>query len=296
MSATARVYSPSGKTGNSFLFMPPLGFAAGVIMGGIYAYINVYNPLLILQGIATFLLGYGLSQVLIKGAKLSQCRSIPAAMAIGLLTAVVGIYVAWATFEYALIRKSVGEDISLLMPAYTDLLFDPALVWNTALGINEEGWFSIGKGAHVSGIFLAILWIGEILIVLGLVLFPLYAFVSNTLYCEACKVWCNESKDLARFEPAPSDALTQRLKDGDLTAIAELTPHAGTDNSPFIRIDSQRCQSCGNTATFQASQVTFTQEKDGKWNTVDKQLSGNVLYSEAELAKLTESLARPKPS
>lgn len=296
MASQAREYVPSGKPGNGLLALPVVGLVSAVVLGLLYGYINVYNPLVYVQVFATLFFGAGVGLALLKAIEFSKCRSVGAVVGIGALCGLVALYAGWTTFEYALINKSLPAGES--SPTFIKLFTAPSAVWNIAWNINEDGWFTLFRSrTHVSGMILTLFWIVEAALVVGVtVLIPL-GYVRGTVFCEDCNVWCKEKKDLARFGLARSQEVKQRLCDGDLTALGELPEQEAGAHKPYIRVDSQRCDKCQATAAFTASQITPEKDKDGKWEEKSEELAGPVLYTDEDMAKLAEILGnRKKPS
>jgi len=288
-----QVYSPSGKLGNGLLLMPIVGVACAAVLGVAYGYINNYNPLVYIQAIATVFYGLGIGYALAKAIEWSKCRSAGATFAIAAATGFFALYAAWVAFEYALISRSLsaGEE----GPTLFQLFSSPGVVWSVAWEINETGWFTLFRSkTQLSGIILTLFWIVEAAIIVGATVIIPLGFVREHVFCEDCSVWCKEKKDLARFGLARSSGVKQRLTEGDLTALGELPTEKVLLHQPYIRVDSQRCEQCNNTAAFTAKEVTPEQDKEGKWEEKEKELAGPVLYTDDDMVKLAEILGRKK--
>lgn len=289
----AQVYAPSGKLGNGLLLMPLVGIACAAVLGFAYGYINIYNPLIYIQAIGTLLYGLGVGYALAKAVEWSKCRSAGATFVVSAAAGLFALYAAWVTFEYALISRSLstGEE----GPTLFQLFSSPSAVWGIAWEINETGWFTLFRSkTQLSGIILTLFWIVEAAIIVGATVIIPLGFVREHVFCEDCSVWCKEKKDLARFGLARSSGVKQRLTDGDLTALGELPVDEAIANTPYIRVDSQRCEQCDSTAAFTAKEITHEQDKEGNWKEKEKELAGPVLYNDDDMVKLAEILSRKK--
>jgi len=288
-----QVYAPSGKLGNGLLLMPIAGVASAAVLGIVYGYINNYNPLIYVQFFVTLFYGAGVGYALSKAVEWSKCRSAGATFAISAATGLFALYAAWVGFEYALINRSLSPGET--GPTLFELFSSPRAVWNIAWEINETGWFTLFRSkTHLSGIVLTLLWVVEAAIIVGVTVFIPLGFVREHVFCEDCNVWCTEKKDLARFGPPRSSGVRQRLTDGDLTALGELSAEKILLHQPYIRVDSQRCEQCNSTAAFTAKEITPEQDKEGKWSDKEKELAGPVLYTDDDMVQLAEILGRKK--
>ena len=281
----AQVYKESGRLGNSLVVIPMISIPAITVMGFIYGYIDVYNPA---EKIAVLLpFGYGalagwcVQRAAIRG----KCRSRLVLGGLATLAGLLALYVAWVVFIYALLQRFQTTP----GPSLYNIIVAPDLLWRIINRVNQSGWFST-SGSTPTGWELWSFWIGEAITIVGFTtIFPLWTF--NRVFCEDCNHWCQEHKDLARFKDKLDSTQSARLKGGDLKVLADI-PTTTRGVYPFLRLDSQRCHGCNNTATFQVSRVTGLKNKNGKITDSAKVLTKNYLLTSTDLQEFQEALAK----
>ena len=141
---------------------------AAVILAIVYAYSDVHSPVAVLIPFL-FLIGltFGVGWLVSRLGYAGNCRNTNFLRVVGLVCGLVALYVSWAAFEYALLRRVGGESELMLL----DMVFSPLLVWDTAGIINSDGWYSVGDFTP-SGIVLWGLW--------GVVLYEVNGLVFKT--------------------------------------------------------------------------------------------------------------------
>lgn len=288
----ASAYTPSGKLGNGLLLMPLVGVVSAAVLGVVYGYVNVYNPLIYVQVLGTMFYAAGIGYPLLKAAEWSKCRSVGATVLISGVTGLIALYTAWVAFEHALIGRWGSSGTT---PTLLQLFSSPSSVWDIAWSINDTGWFTLFRSkTNLSGIILTLFWIAEAAVVIGITVVIPLGFVRGRVFCEDCNVWCNERKDLARFGLTSNPEVKKRLAAGDLAALGELPTEEVLLHQPYIRVDSQRCEGCNATAAFSATEVKPEQNKEGKWEDKTEELAGPLLYTDDDMVKLAEILGRKK--
>ena len=281
----ASVYKPSGESGNAMVLVPMFAIPLSLIMGIVYAYISVYNPLI---GVISFLLPLGFGALfglgLTKAVSLAKCRNPRLVLLTCGAATVFVMYCVWASFIYVFL-----DHINAPVPL-TTVFLGPAGIFNTMSLIAVNGWYTV-KGTTPSGIVLWLFWVCEAGMIAYLAVTMPLNHVKETLFCEDCNDWCAAKKDLARYLPTGETAKNNRIKDGDLTVLAELTP--ATKTAPlYMRLDSQRCGKCSRTSTFQLSQISITKDKNGKPQEKVEKLTELVILTPESLTKLQDALVK----
>ena len=282
---SASVYKPSGESGNAVVLVPLFAIPLSLVMGIVYAYISVYNPLI---GVISFLLPLGFGALfgwgMTKAVSLAKCRNPQVVLLTCSLATVFVLYCVWAFFIYVFLDH-IGSPVPL-----TTVFPDAVGIFNTMSQIAVNGWYTV-KGTTPSGIVLWLFWVCEAGMIAYLAVSLPFNHVKETLFCEDCNVWCAAKKDLARYVPTSEKAKTERIKSGDLTVLADLKP--ATVTAPiYMRLDSQRCGKCSRTSTFQLSQITITTDKHGKPQEKAKKLTELVILTPESLAKLQEAMVK----
>ena len=159
-------YKPSGKFSPiSFVYLLLVCAIAMPILATIYAYLIWYIPFVYINFLITaglgFAIGIAVWQIVIK---LGKVRNYGLAILLALIAALAAYYFQWVVWTN-LVLTSSGEESQLLR-----LLSDPSYLSQLIGFINENGTWSF-KGAVVSGTFLTIIWIIELLIIIGVAIF-----------------------------------------------------------------------------------------------------------------------------
>lgn len=142
MGEKRQAYEPSGALGNVVL-MAGTGIVASLVCGFAYAFIDVYSPLVGYVSIL-FVLGFGFAVGTALGfaAKAAKCRNPGFLHGLAALTGLFAVYSSWVFFEFALITR-FGDGIPLA--GLIGLFLTPAAVWEIALNVNTEGWFTLSN-------------------------------------------------------------------------------------------------------------------------------------------------------
>lgn len=282
------VYKPSGKLGTALVLVPIAGLVSALVLGVVYGFINVYNPLIYIEVLATFFFGLILGMAVAHTAVFAKCRNPGVAGLLGVVLGSAGFYFGWAAFTYALIQRSTSAPGLTL----TGCLANPSLIWNFASVLAPTGWYTI-FGATPSGALLWVIWFVEAVIIIGASGFYAYTTIEEKVFCEACGGWCALKKDVARADGKKDLTLLPRLQSGDLAAMNELPPPKA--GSPaYFRLDHQLCEKCGNMGTYKIFEVTEEKDKDGKMESKEKELTGHVLLTAESVQQLGPLIARGK--
>ena len=159
-------YKPSGKFSPiSFVYLLLVCVIAMPILATIYAYLIWYIPFVYINFLITaglgFAIGIAVWQIVIK---LGKVRNYGLAILLALIAALAAYYFQWVVWTN-LVLISSDEESQLLR-----LLSNPSYLSQLIGFINESGTWSF-KGAVVSGTFLTIIWIIELLIIIGVAIF-----------------------------------------------------------------------------------------------------------------------------
>lgn len=289
------VYSHSGRLGAGLIVVPLVGIVAALVLGLVYAYIDVYSPIAGYVSIL-FVLGFAvaLGAAVSRAGAVAKVRSTGFMAAAGLLIGLLALYASWAGFEAALLSK--GDDAPADAPGYLDLLTRPVAVWRIAQLINETGWYSI-KSATPSGVLLWIFWGVEAAIVVGGAALIAPGGISDEVFCEGCDRWCAPAPRPANLGlPADAQVLDQATG-GDAAALdaLEALPTVAGDEQAHLQVVMKRCGACSDTASFQVKLITRSLDKEGKVNVETKDLTPQHLVDDAAYRRL-EALAAREPS
>jgi hypothetical protein len=195
----ATYYKPSNK----FSFSGFPHFLAGLLLlvpllGVAYAYLLWYIPLIYINLIVCLgfggVVGYLMSQIVQRG----KVRNKFIALSFGLIAGVFALYCQWVVWIDLVLNAGqnygndhIGITVSNISTNQTWMLFQaPSAVWAFIKAVNEVGTWGI-RGATVSGIFLAIIWAIEAIVIVGMAMvFPLAK--AGKPFCETGNEWANE--------------------------------------------------------------------------------------------------------
>ncbi len=277
------VYTHSGKMGNGPWSIPIAAVPVTLLASIAYGYACLYNPFVKLGVFITIGFGILIAYIVARAGKSAKCRSGACLMLMGLLCGVIAVYASWVVYLYGLMNRygSGAANVSLFQ-----LFLSPADVWTIVETINSRG-FKL-NGSTLSGLTLWLAWGTEALILIGFATAMPTTYMKSWVFCEPCNRWCAEKDDIARFGAPLSGDQTEKLKAGDLTVLANLQPYAG-GNTPHIRLNNRRCDTCGQTETV-AIQRYWYEEVKGKSNEKSEVLTQHILLDADALTSLQNAL------
>lgn len=281
-------YHHSGSMGTALFVVPAVGLIAGFVLAVAYAYADVYIPV---AGYVSFILtvafaaGVGWA-VSFAGVK-AKCRNVVVMRILGFAIGLIAVYFSWVAFMYVLATRDLGDDFNSSLGA---ILLRPDAVWHFAAAVGETGWYQL-RGGSVNGTFLWVTWAVEALIVVGIVTFMATMGITGRVFCERCGAWCRRGKHFMRLLIPHDKELFARVAEGNVEALAQM-PVAPADVSPYLRVDVDRCDTCPDTATWQAVLVTHQKNKQGKLEEKAHNVTARLLLSADGLKRLHDLAAR----
>lgn len=262
-------YQPSNK-------MPPAGILA-LLAGGmiaalalalVYIYAVWYIPFVYINFILCLGFGLGLGAVLAILVRAGKLRSPGAVGTLALLVGLVAVYLEWGVFLTLLFNsESTGSgadadtSTSFSFSLFADILAHPAAMWVAMQKINETGTWSL-KGSTPSGVFLAIIWVIEAVIILGGTYLMAKAQATEP-FSETSNEWATE-ETLPHPLTFAQDVATTRtaLESGQ---FHHLTPHTTAESeAPFARLKLHSAPNDPNCRYLTLENVTTTLDKKGK--------------------------------
>src|SRR5690606_11740140 len=139
--------------------------------------------------------------------KFGKVRNNALAAIFGVYAGLAALYFQWNGHIHSLFD---GAPISLL----------PDQIFSAMKAINEEGTWGLRSGGNITGIPLAIVWIVEAGIIVGMSAFLPYAMISNTPFCEHSRCWLDEEKTISTFEAFTQPAHVEAFKTRDLSPLS----------------------------------------------------------------------------
>jgi hypothetical protein len=270
------VYKHSGSVGAlAPVYVTALGLVTAGVLGVVYAYVINWIPFIYVTFLATLALGFGMGIAVGFAAKLGKVRNSIATVLFGFVFGAIALYVAWA-FD-PMVRF---DDVNHVFWNPADL--QEYIAWGY-----DNGFWTIGRGGaqagNVSGIFLALVWILEAGIIVGLAAMMAPGLINSQPFCELSGEWATKEEDVARLEFPEDDALLDRLLGGEVDAIGELC-RADPALAAYMRLDLSLCPQCADSNWLTINAVVHGVDKDGKKTTEVTALVTNLEITEQQVA------------
>ncbi|WP_271768445.1 hypothetical protein [Aquimarina algiphila] len=243
-------YKPSGKfSATSLLYFILLSCTAFPILGLVYAYCIWYIPFFYINFLITgafgFAIGYLINVFVIGKGKV---RNTMLAVILGILGGLIAMYFHWSVWTDLVINSGESYGTSRIGITVSNIKFlqvftlvtQPDVLFSLIGEINEVGVWGI-RNATVSGVFLTIIWIIELLAVIGISTLTSFPKAGEP-FCETNNNWFKESV-LPAFNHIPETSkMIADLEKGDQSAFNELAPSSNIeqDHSVFTLYTSDQ--------------------------------------------------------
>lgn len=234
-------YQPSNKMpiGGVLLFLLG-GVLAAAVLAFVYIYAIWYIPFVYINFFLCLGFGLVLGGILMLLARAGKLRSPKGVAVLAVLVGLAAIYLEWSVYLTLLFNSETtgtGRDAdtstSFSSSLFGDVLTHPGAMWEAIGKINATGTWSL-KGATPSGLFLWVIWLLELIIILGGAYF-LARSQADEPFSEVTNEWADE-ETLAHPIAYAYDAAQTRtaLETGQFHALA---PHAAqSEFDPFARL------------------------------------------------------------
>jgi len=283
-----QVYQLSGKPGSIWVIGLFLGPLLAILISIIYAYIDVYNPLVYL----TFLvyIGYLVGIIMIQKlvVRISKCRSMKSSYLYGAVVGLFSIYASWVTFLYVLLQRS---DAGF---SFIELLSSPGMLYDLASTLSITGWYEI-FGAQVSGGLLWVIWIIEAIGILLAGIIGGSSAMHEQVFCENCNKWAEDIKFDLRLSLSDRVAADTAIKE-DINTLVNLPKTDGLE-TPHLKVNIHHCNQCDNLSTVDVDLIRLEKNDKGEVQEKDEDYSPVILITndlyQQFLLKKKEPLVAP---
>ena len=283
---TLQTYKHSGK-------FNPLGLglaiavaaAFGYPLGLGYAYIIRWIPFIYINFFITLGYGFAFGWVTSRILKTSQVRNTSLAALAGLAAGLIALYLEWSGTLHVLFEDSPW-------------FFLPDEVMRGMALLYEQGSWGLRSGGNVTGILLAVVWVVEAGIVIGLAVMIPFGFVGDTPFCEKSKCWLDENKEINTLEPFTDSAHLAALKAGDIMPITQTKPKTEGANE-FTRLLLKRSPKCKIFCTLRVQHVILTVDNKGNVTAKANDLSSDLIIPASMfdlIAQFEEFTPTPNPT
>src|SRR5262245_24699812 len=247
------------------------GIATAAIGGIIYAYAFYWIPFVYLNFLITLAYAGAMGLAIAITARRGKIRNNSFVAIVGFFVALVGLYVYWAAYLWALAGiQNVGLTA-----------FSPSVLMAFGKHLFEKGSWGIKKET-VTGWFLVAFWIAEALLVLRIcVSFALAE--ARRPFCESCGEWTEIEENVARLAATGDEPAWQQVFAGDLPSLAEF-PAAEQGAHQYARLDVARCPRCEQSRYLTVSTVKITIDKKGKATEHVRRLTTNAILTPSQFA------------
>ncbi len=264
MSDTLEAYRHSGKFNLSAVGLS-LGAAAvaALPLGLAYSYFINWVPFIYLNMLATLAYGFAFGWLTTKVLKAGQVRNTGLAALCGLVAGLIALYFEWSGHIHTLFSDAPW-------------FFWPDEIMRGMAYLYEKGSWGMHSGDNITGIPLALVWVTEAGLIVGLATWLPYAFVKDTPYCEKTRCWLDEEKKIDTLETFTDQAQLAALKTGDIMPIVSARPKA--DNAAvFSRLLLKRSPKCPVFCTLRVQNITITIDKKGNVQEKVASLTGDLI-------------------
>lgn len=248
-------YKLSGKSGNIFIVGLLLGPILVTLLCIVYAYIDVYNPVVYLTLLVFLGLLFGIIITQKIVIKLSKCRSKNSAIVYGLIVGLFGVYSSWCTFLYVMFRKE-NLPIELL-----ELMSNPSMIYELANTLSVDGYYTL-FGMEVKGGFLWLIWIIEAIGIVGAGALGGLTVMHKEVFCEECNRWAEDIDFNLRLAIEDKETAKKTIET-EISNILDYPVYDGA-NSDHIKVNLHQCSKCRNTSTIDVDLVFYATNDKGE--------------------------------
>ncbi len=246
-------YHHSGKFG---VQGPVLALVAGAIaavpLGLVYSYLIKWIPFIYLNFFIT--VGYGaafgvMTMAILKFGKVRNNT-------VALLTAAAVGCLAWYGSWCGCARALVGSNVPLILTPVQMSRFIDILVKNGSWGIGHS------SPEMVTGIPLAIVWLVEGGVILGLTVMLGYGPISHLPFCETHDCWLSQEKKIDKLDAFVRPEHLEAFKSGDISPLDQAVPRVPAAGR-FARLTLKYSEQCHDFCALSIENVTITLDKKG---------------------------------
>jgi hypothetical protein len=253
----------------------PLGFA--------YSYLIKWIPLIYINFLAT--MGYGFAVGIVTGwiLKAGKVRNTAVAMITTFAAGLISLYYAWNAHIHAMFQGAP------VLSTPSQLKIGMELLYNT-------GSWGIGhSGNNLTGIPLAIVWIGEALIILGLALLACWGIIADTPYCEETRCWLDQELKISTLQAFTDPAHVAAFKSNDLGPLIEAKPRQPA-SAAFARVTLKHSPRCQNFFTVRVENISEKTNKKGETTQTTVKLTPRDLVVPHSMFELIKKFEAFKPA
>lgn len=216
-----------------------------------------------------------------------KARSRPATVALAVGAGLVGLYAAWMAWVYVVIAW-------VRQPPELAVLARPTVLWRVMRAVNETG-YGVMKDVTLSGWSLAVCWMGEAGLVMGMAVMAARTRVMARVFCEGCGKW-GEVRELVRVKAGEREWLRAELLAGRMGAL-RAAGVAAIEEDQWCEVSLEGCTGCDGLQALTMSHNVFKRERRGSSVKIKVMIHRLLLQPEqvTELLMTAAALNAPEP-
>lgn len=257
------------------------GACAAIVLAHVYVLGTIYIPIVQIEFLLTAGFGAAIGATTSHFMHRFKVRSRALIMALSLGLASIGWLFAWLVW----LDHTFGDQVSMLD------LANPILVVQLVVQIFETGTWSVGSSLSgaVNGLPLAVVWLVEAALILGVAAFVSHAMTDDRVFCEQCESWCQLFFDRKYFDMTEKEKLHEALvSQGDLSVLDAAQPPSSGGNWLSLKIGV--CDSCQGTNVLAIDQITQTFDDRGNEIRTPKPFIAYHCVTNDQMSSLRERL------
>jgi len=274
----SEVFTPYRHSGKFGVHGPALAMVAalavGFPLGFAYAYLMKWIPFIILRVFGTAAYGLLFGFLVYGLMKSCKVRNSLAASLCGLGTGLAALFFAWNGHVHTLFKDA-------------PLLCLPDAMLASMSYLYENGSWALRGSGNVTGVVLAIVWVVEGLMIVGLSTLLPFSNILETPFCEKNQCWLDEEKKIDTLEAFNDPEQQAAFKRGDLGPLIQAKPRA-PNAAAFGRLTLKHSPRCDEFCTVRIENVTLKTDKNGDTAESKTELTRNLVLPKSMLALVTK--------
>jgi hypothetical protein len=245
-------------------------------LGLLYAYLIKWIPFIYLNFFITLGYGFVFGMMTMLLLKIGKVRNSTVALLCGTMAGMLAWYFSWNGHVHTLVENAPW-------------LLTPHQVWIAVKILYANGSWAIGLFSHdpLTGIPLAIVWLLEGAVIVGLSAFITYGSVGNTPFCEQHNCWLDEDKVMDKLDTFTHPNHIEAFKAGDIAPLEEARPRIPASGR-FARLTLKHSPHCDDFCTLSIANIEVTMDKDDKPQEKSEVLMTNLLVPKSMFEYLAQ--------
>jgi len=262
-SGNVPIYRHSGKFGVQGP-AAALGIAIilGLVAGLAYAYFIAWVPFIYINVLVTgaygALFGFATCYLLYHAKVRNKTITLFTSLAAGL----VACYGAWSGYVHVVLEN----------PPW---IATPPIIAYVMETLYQQGSWGMSSGSPVTGVPLAVVWLVEAGIIVGISIYIPYVKIANTPFCEKNLCWLDKEEIIPTLQPFTDPGDVKELRKGNLRPLTRAQPKDPA-SSVFARLTLKSSPASDEFCTLRIANIQLKATKEGVKENV-KDLTGDLV-------------------